>query len=108
MNPSPSFAALLLALAIVSAIATASAGAIAQLDAYRQQGVESVDAQRGRELWYATNAERGCTSCHGETPAMAGDETLLQLARPPRVLTFQTTRSVAVSKQKATPAASTT
>ena len=72
MNPRSSCAAVLLALAIVSSIATAAPGSIEHLDAYRQQGIENVDRQRGRALWYSTNGERGCTSCHGETPAMAG------------------------------------
>ena len=72
MNPRSSFAVVLLAVAIVFAGATAAAEPIEHLDAYRQQGIDNVDAQRGRELWYSTNAERGCTSCHGETPALAG------------------------------------
>ena len=72
MTPRSSGAAALLALAMISAIATAAPGPIEHLDTYRQQGIENADAQRGRELWYSTSAERGCTSCHGETPAMAG------------------------------------
>ena len=40
--------------------------------------------------------------------ASAGEETLLQFAFPPRVGTFQITRSVEASRQKATPEPSTT
>ncbi len=40
-------------------------------------------------------------------PTIAGDETLLQFALPPRVGTFHTTRSVLASMQNAAPDPST-
>jgi hypothetical protein len=45
---------------------------IEHLDSYRQQGIEQADVERGRQLWYASVNERGCTSCHGEKPAQVG------------------------------------
>jgi hypothetical protein len=57
---------------IVSGFATAAPGPIAYLDTYRQQGIKNIDAERGRLLWYSTNGERSCTSCHGETPKATG------------------------------------
>lgn len=50
----------------------AAPGAIEQLDVYRQQGIEQVNAERGKQLWYAMSGERGCTSCHGEKPTDVG------------------------------------
>jgi hypothetical protein len=52
--------------------ATAGPASIEQLDFYRRQGVAQVDAERGRQLWYASVDERGCTSCHGENPLDVG------------------------------------
>ena len=65
----------LAALFPVLALATytlAAAGPVEHLDTYRHQGVEQTDAARGRQLWYATDGGRSCTSCHGEAPAAAG------------------------------------
>jgi hypothetical protein len=45
---------------------------------------------------------------HRHSLPIAGDDTLLQLAPPPRVGRFQTTRSVSASIPNATPAPSTT
>ena len=52
--------------------ALAAKGLAGHIGSYRQQGVEHIDAERGRKLWYAANGERSCTSCHGETPLDAG------------------------------------
>lgn len=72
MNLKPIFTLVLAPMLMVSGIAVASPGTIEQVDTYRQQGIENVDAKRGRELWYSKNGERGCTNCHGEMPAAAG------------------------------------
>jgi len=52
--------------------AHADPASIEQLDSYRQQGIGQFDAERGRQLWYASVNERGCTNCHGEIPANVG------------------------------------
>jgi hypothetical protein len=72
MNSEPILLMVLLAALVVTGHALASENRVAHLDSYRQQGVEQADAQRGRDLWYARDGERGCTSCHGERPAEAG------------------------------------
>lgn len=72
MNPESIFALILAFFSIISGIATASPGAIEHLDTYRQQGIDNMDAERGRVLWYSANGERSCTSCHGEMPVRAG------------------------------------
>ena len=72
MNPKPILLVVLLSVLVVTGHALASEGLIDHLDSYRQRGVEQADAERGRKLWYATNDERSCTSCHGEMPADAG------------------------------------
>jgi cytochrome c553 len=46
--------------------------AIAQLDVYRQQGIEQADAARGKQLWYAESNQRSCANCHGEKPTSVG------------------------------------
>lgn len=43
-----------------------------QLQRYRQQGASTPDTQRGKQLWYAEQAGRSCTRCHGEAPEMTG------------------------------------
>jgi hypothetical protein len=50
----------------------AAPNAIAQLNVYRQQGIEQADPARGSQLWYSMPNQRGCTSCHGENPASVG------------------------------------
>ena len=72
MNPESISTLVLTYFLIASGIATAAPGAIEHLDTYRQQGIDNTDAERGRALWYSTNGERSCTSCHGEMPVRAG------------------------------------
>jgi hypothetical protein len=72
MKPKSIPLVVLLSVLVVTGHALASADRIEQLETYRQQGVEQTDAERGRKLWYATNTERSCASCHGEIPAVAG------------------------------------
>ncbi|HKJ50162.1 MAG TPA: DUF1924 domain-containing protein [Gammaproteobacteria bacterium] len=55
-----------------SAGAHADPTSIEPLDSYRQQGIGQFDAERGRQLWYASVNERGCTNCHDEKPAKVG------------------------------------
>ena len=62
----------LIAMVFTTTALSAAPDSIAQLDIYRQQGIQQADPQRGRQLWYATANQRGCTSCHGEKPASAG------------------------------------
>jgi hypothetical protein len=67
------FQVIAVAVSLVTAVgAIADPASIEQLDSYRQQGVGQVDPERGMQLWYASNGERSCTSCHGERPADAG------------------------------------
>lgn len=63
---------LVLALLTITGRTAAAAVASDSLDAYRLQGVQRADPQRGKTLWYATDNERGCTSCHGDHPADSG------------------------------------
>lgn len=72
MNPKSMFLVVALPALIVTSHALAAAGLVEHLESYRQQGIEQTDAERGRKLWYATNNERSCASCHGEMPAVAG------------------------------------
>lgn len=65
-------ALILLPVLVLVGNALAAAARIEHLETYRQQGVESADAERGRRLWHAADGERSCTSCHGESPAVAG------------------------------------
>lgn len=44
----------------------------AQLQLYRLQGIDQVDQARGQQLWYSIAGGRGCTSCHGNSPAAIG------------------------------------
>lgn len=72
MNPKSISLVVLLCAMVDMSLALAAAGRVDHLDTYQQQGVEQTDAERGQKLWYATNGERSCTSCHGEMPAVAG------------------------------------
>ena len=45
----------------------------AQLALYRQQGADQPQPARGRQLWYSTTGQRGCTTCHGDDPASRGE-----------------------------------
>ena len=66
------FVPVLLCALLVSGQAPAATYLIDHLDTYRQQGVEQTDAERGRQLWYATHGERSCVSCHGQMPIDTG------------------------------------
>lgn len=72
MNPELMRLAILLPALAVSSHPLAAANWIDHLDTYTQQGIAQADADRGRKLWYATDGERSCTSCHGETPVLDG------------------------------------
>ncbi|TNF86280.1 MAG: DUF1924 domain-containing protein [Gammaproteobacteria bacterium] len=72
MNPKSISLSVLLPVLVVTGHVLAAAGRVEQLDNYQQQGVEQTDTARGRQLWFATDGERSCTSCHGETPTVAG------------------------------------
>lgn len=72
MNPESKFLAVLVFASVVTGNVLAAAGRIEHLVSYRSQGVENTDAQSGRQLWYAAEGGRSCTSCHGETPAAGG------------------------------------
>ena len=62
----------LVGISLAASELSAAPYSVAQLDVYRQQGVEQADPQRGRQLWYARSERRSCTSCHGENPADSG------------------------------------
>jgi len=63
---------ILLPVLVVAIRALAAPAPIEHLETYRQQGIEQVDVERGRLLWYSMENERSCTSCHGDQPAAAG------------------------------------
>jgi len=50
----------------------ADSSLIPHLDAYRDQGIDQANAERGGELWYASINDRSCTSCHDASPANIG------------------------------------
>lgn len=72
MNPGSISLVALLPVLVITGHVLAAAGRVEHLDTYRQQGVEQTDAARGRQLWFTSDGERSCTSCHGEAPAVAG------------------------------------
>ncbi|MCP4077934.1 MAG: DUF1924 domain-containing protein [Gammaproteobacteria bacterium] len=39
---------------------------------YQQQGAGVVVPEQGKDLWYAKNGDRSCTSCHGGSPTQTG------------------------------------
>lgn len=42
------------------------------LNSYQQQGAQAVQIEQGKNLWYAKNGDRSCTSCHGNSPDQTG------------------------------------
>ena len=72
MNPKSIFLLILFPALVFTDHAFAAASRITHLETYQQQGIEQTEAENGRRLWYATEGERSCTSCHGETPADTG------------------------------------
>lgn len=42
------------------------------LQTYQQQGASPADIAKGKQLWYASNNERSCSSCHGSKPGDMG------------------------------------
>ncbi len=51
------------------ATSTAQANSVDKhLQTYQQQGVSQADAAAGEQLWYASNNNRSCSSCHGAKP----------------------------------------
>ena len=72
MSHKPVHVMVLVVTLFVAAGAIADPSSIEQLSTYRQQGIEQVDAERGRQLWYASVNQRSCTSCHGEKPTNVG------------------------------------
>lgn len=52
---------------------SAQAGQIdMQLQTYQQQGATQINTENGKRLWYASQNQRSCTSCHGESPRSTG------------------------------------
>lgn len=43
-----------------------------RIKAYQQQGASQINADRGKQLWYAKTDGRSCASCHGDNPANNG------------------------------------
>jgi len=60
------------ALLLLTAAVPAAQSPLEPLEFYRDQGVDQVDAARGRQLWYEPVGERSCSNCHGEDPAVIG------------------------------------
>ena len=63
-------AVLILSLVITSA----QAGSIVdqQLKHYKDLGAGQANPTAGEKLWYMSNGDRSCTTCHGNTPADQG------------------------------------
>lgn len=92
MNPKSAAALILLPALVCSGHVLAAGGRVEQLATYRQQGVERTDAERGRRLWYTTNGERSCATCHGERPAMTGKHARTGKAIEPMALSLNPAR----------------
>ena len=60
-----------LLLAICAGTMAAPAG-VSVIDMYADQGVVSVDIDRGRRLWTGRTGDRGCGDCHGRDPGVPG------------------------------------
>ena len=73
MSPRKLSALLLGTTLAVLGVAHADTIAITHLDSYRLQGIEQVNAERGRELWFASVNERSCSDCHGVNTRDAGE-----------------------------------
>lgn len=38
-----------------------------QMEQYRAQGASMPNPEQGKALWFSSNGERSCTSCHGKS-----------------------------------------
>ena len=43
-----------------------------QMVQYREQGAATANPAKGEVLWFKSNGDRSCASCHGESPAEQG------------------------------------
>ncbi len=55
-------------------ISSAQAGSVIeqQMVQYRSQGAGAANPEQGKALWFSTNGQRSCTSCHGKSPLDMG------------------------------------
>lgn len=52
--------------------ASAAQNPLKKIEAYQQQGISQMDANKGKQLWYLDAEGRSCTNCHGNKPANSG------------------------------------
>ena len=62
------------------------------LQAYRQQGASQADTAKGKQLWYASNNERSCSSCHGAKPGDVGKHAKTRKSIEPMALSINPDR----------------
>jgi len=92
MKPNLTPSICLLIAVMLSGTARAAQDPPRHLQTYRQQGVDQVDIQNGRQLWYSTVNQRSCTSCHGDNPAKAGQHVKTGKAIQPMALSANAER----------------
>jgi hypothetical protein len=72
MNLKPNPSAILLVLSFSTAAVNANQNQLQHFETYRQHGVVQSDPQRGEKLWFSSENNRSCTSCHGNDPGSNG------------------------------------
>jgi len=92
MKHKPTLSICLLMAVMISATARAVQEPPTHLQTYRQQGIDQVDIQNGRQLWNSTVNQRSCTSCHGDNPANAGKHVKTGKAIQPMALSVNAER----------------
>ena len=92
MKPDLTLSICCLIVVTLSATARANQDPPRHLETYRQQGIDQVDIQNGRQLWHSTVNKRSCTSCHGDNPANAGKHVKTGKAIQPMALSVNSER----------------
>lgn len=63
-----------------------------QIDQYRSQGASTANPEHGKALWFSSNGQRSCTSCHGQSPADQGRHAKTRKPIKPMALTVNPER----------------
>ncbi len=63
-----------------------------QVDQYRAQGANTPNPEQGKALWFSSNGQRSCTSCHGQSPADMGRHAKTRKAIKPMAQTVNPER----------------
>ena len=82
----------LLVLLISTTAANANQDLPQQIETYQQQGVIRIDSQRGQKLWFSSENNRSCTSCHANDPGRNGKHVKTGKLIQPMALSVNPTR----------------